>query len=100
MQSSGTPQAAEVASPVWLEDGCEGNHGWAERLCDRPPTSRASRRCGAPWERQLILVFRYRSEHSLAEAAEDLGVSREHALSLQEDALCQVHDAMLAAASG
>lgn len=39
-----------------------------------------------PWERQLILVFRYCSERSLAEAAEDLGVSREHALSLQEDA--------------
>jgi DNA-directed RNA polymerase specialized sigma subunit len=53
-----------------------------------------------PWERQLILVFRYCSERSLAEAAEDLGVSREHALRLQEDALCQVHDAMLAAASG
>ena len=65
----------------------------------RPPTSRARRRC-APLERQLILVFRYCSERSLAEAAEDLGVSREHALSLQEDALCQVHDAMLAAALG
>jgi hypothetical protein len=53
-----------------------------------------------PWERQLILVFRYCSERSLAEASEDLGVSGEHALSLQEDALCQVHDAVLAAASG
>jgi hypothetical protein len=53
-----------------------------------------------PWEQQLILEFRHYSKRSLAEAAEDLGVSREHALSLQEDALCQVHDAMLAAASG
>jgi hypothetical protein len=36
-----------------------------------------------PWEQQLILVFRHYSKRLLAEAAEDQGVSREHALSPQ-----------------
>ena len=100
MQSFGTPQAAEVASPVWLEDRSRGIMAGRSASATRPPTSRARRRCAPALGAAVTLVFRYCSERSLAEAAEDLGVSREHALSLQEDALCQVHDAMLAAALG
>ena len=67
-----------------LEDECEGNDGWAERPSDPAAgvESQATRAVSAlAREQQLILVFRYYSERSRAEAAEDLGVSREHVLS-------------------
>ena len=67
-----------------LEDECEGNDGWAERPSDPAAgvESQATRAVSAlAREQQLILVFRYYSQRSLAEAAEDLGVSREHVLS-------------------